>query len=120
MNSLPESGSVDIRFPCMGATFGAVAVAGASVPADCVLKSTSVKESVETYTYRDASGTTVKAVPGKMVTTECTLEVIGSAPLTITAGAFASGAYKQISAKVTEGNTEFPASSLVFKKFSNR
>ena len=95
-------------------------MAGASVPADCVLKSTSVKESVETYTYRDPSGTTVKAVPGKMVTTECTMEVIGSAPLTITAGAFASGTYKQISVKVTEGNIEFPASSLVFKKFSNR
>ena len=94
-------------------------MAGASVPADCVLKSTSVKESVETYTYRDASGTTVKAIPGKMVTSECTLEVIGSAPLTITAGAFASGTYKQISVKVTEGNIEFPASSLVFKKFSN-
>jgi len=85
-----------------------------------VLKSTSVRGAVESHTYRDATGTTVKAVAGKMITTECMLEVIGKAPLTITAGAFAAGTYKQISAKVSEGNTEFPTSSLAFKKFSNR
>lgn len=102
----------------MAATFGAIAVTGAAVPADCVLKSTSVKESIDTHTYRNASGVTAVAVPGKLVTTECSIEVTGKAPLTLTAGAFSSGTYKQISAKVSEGNTEFPSSSITYKKFA--
>ena len=103
----------------MAATFGAKLPTGVSTPTDCVLKSTSEKESVEIYTYRDKDGLTVRAVPGKMKTFECTAEFIGKAPLTLTAGDFATGTYRQTNVKITESNSEFPASTTTFKKFQN-
>lgn len=103
----------------MATTFGAKLPSGVTKPADCVLKSTSEKESVEIYTYRDENGITVRALPGKMKTFECTVELIGKAPLTLTAGDFSTGAYRQTNVKITESNSEFPASTLTFKKFEN-
>lgn len=106
----------------MSATFGARipgGATGASVPADCFLKSSSLKESVEVFTHEDANGITVRAVPSKMVTKELTLELIGKAPLAVAAGSFAAGTFRQTNAKISEAGTEFPSSSLTYKAYSN-
>ena len=75
----------------MAATFGVGSLpSGASAPANTAVKTTSVKESVETYQYRDETGVTKKLIAGKLKTTEVTLDVIGSPSLAaVAAGAFA-------------------------------
>jgi hypothetical protein len=104
----------------MAATFANLASlpAGVTTPADCVLQALNEKDSVEEYSYANTLGVTVVLVPGKLVTSECTLEVVGTPPLTLTAGAFAAGTYKQVSAKSSESNEDFEKGSVVFKKFA--
>jgi hypothetical protein len=104
----------------MAATFANLTAlpAGVTTPADCVLQSLTEKESVEEYSYANSSGVTVVLVPGKLVTTECTLEVVGTPPLTLTAGAFTAGTYKQVSAKSSESNEDFEKGSVVFHKYA--
>ena len=104
----------------MAATFGVGSLpSGASAPANTAVKTTSVKESVETYQYRDETGVTKKLIAGKLKTTEVTLDVIGSPSLAaVAAGAFAEGTLKMVGAKITESNEGAPEGSVTFKGFA--
>jgi len=94
---------------------------GIVTPTDCVVKQGSEKESIETYSYRDATGVTAHAVPGKLLTTEFTLEVIGNPPLSLLSpGPFTAGTYKLLSVKASESNEDFPTGTLTFKKFATK
>jgi hypothetical protein len=104
----------------MAATFGVGSLpSGASAPANTAVKTASIKESVETYPYRDETGVTKKLIAGKLKTTEVTLDVIGSPSLAaVAAGTFAEGTLKMVSAKITESNEGAPEGSVTFKGFA--
>jgi hypothetical protein len=104
----------------MAATFGVGSLpSGASAPANTAVKTASIKESVETYPYRDETGVTKKLIAGKLKTTEVTLDVIGSPSLAaVAAGAFSEGTLKMVSAKITESNEGAPEGSVTFKGFA--
>ena len=105
----------------MAATFGVGSLpSGASAPANTAVKTASIKESVETYPYRDETGVTKKLIAGKLKTTEVTLDVIGSpSRAAVAAGAFAEGTLKMVSAKITESNEGAPEGSVTFKGFAS-
>ncbi len=101
-------------------TFGAV-TANFTVPTDCVLQSSTVKTDAEIYSYKNALGVTIKTVASKMKTVEETIDMVGAAPLStvVAVEVTATGVYKPISVKITEGNTEFPKSTVTVKGFLN-
>jgi len=104
----------------MAATFGAGTVpSGAAVAQDGLLRSHSTKESVETYPYRDGTGETKEFLPGKLKTTEVTVEFFGAADLSaVSAGAFTGGTLKMVSAKTTESNEGAPEGTHTYKAFA--
>lgn len=104
----------------MAATFGVGSLpSGSSAPANTAVKTANIKESVETYQYRDETGVTKKLIAGKLKTTEVTLDVIGSPSLAaVAAGGFAEGTLKMISAKISESNEGAPEGSVTFKGFA--
>lgn len=105
----------------MSANFGVGTLpSGASAPADTAVKTASIKESVETYQYRDETGVTKKLLPGKLKTKEVTLDLIGSPSLAaVVAGNFTEGTMKMMSAKITESNEGAPEGSVTFKSFES-
>jgi hypothetical protein len=103
----------------MPATFGAAVLPdGVEAQTDCVVQSLSDKSSVETYSYRNEVGVTVKLVPGKMITREVTLETIGKGSIALTGGAYAAGVLKKLSVKVSESNDDFQKTTETFKSYS--
>lgn len=91
---------------------------GMTLPGDGLLRSVSTKESVETYSYRDATGETKVLLPGKVKTTETTAEFYGSPSLSLSAGAFTGGTAKLVSAKVSETNEGVPEGSFTTKTYT--
>lgn len=92
---------------------------GMTLPGDGLLRSVSKKESVETYSYRDASGVTKVLLPGKVKTTETTAEFYGSPSLSLSAGSFSAGTAKLVAAKVSETNEGVPEGSFTTKTFTD-
>jgi hypothetical protein len=103
----------------MPATFGAT-TQGGTVPSGGYLRSSSKKESVETFPYRNASGVTTELLPGNMKTTEVTIEFHGDAALgSVTAGAFTGGTLKLVSAKVSQSNEGAPEGTHTYKSYGD-
>jgi hypothetical protein len=90
-----------------------------ALPADGLIRSVSTKESVETYSYRDATGVTKVLLPGKVKTTEKTAEFYGNPSLSLTAGAFASGTAKLVASKVSQSNEGVPEGSQTTKAYTS-
>lgn len=92
----------------MPATFGVTNTFGLSAPNGGVIEESSSESEVEAKTIRDQTGTTCRAVPGKLKKTTVSIKGRGTASLgTVTAGAL-SGAVKVISVKNAESNDDFP------------
>lgn len=104
----------------MPATFGAGTLpTGMTLPTDGLIRSVSTKESVETFSYRDATGVTKVLLPGKLKTTEKTAEFYGAPSLTLTAGAFASGTAKLVASKLSQNNEGVPEGSQTTKTYTS-
>jgi hypothetical protein len=105
----------------MPATFGVTLPTGAAAGTDGLLRSTSTKETVETFNYRDGTGVTKKLLPGKLKTTEVTVEFFGAATLSsVSAGAFTSGTLKMVSAKTSESGEGVPEGTHTYKSYTTR
>ena len=91
-------------------------------PTDTVIKSMSVKESIDTYQYRDETGVTKKLISGNLITKEVTLEVLGKPSLADVAASqiLAVDTKEQVSAKFTQNNEGMPEGSVTFKAFANK
>lgn len=92
----------------MPASFGVTNLFDLTIPVGGVVEESSSDSEVEAKTIRDQSGTTCRAVPGKLKKTTVSIKGRGQASLaTVTTGAL-SGTVKVISAKNAEGNDDFP------------
>ena len=105
----------------MPATFGATLPTGTAIGSDGLLRSTSTKESVETFNYRDATGVTKQLLPGKLKTTEVTVEFFGGAALSsVSAGAFTNATLKMVSAKISQSVEGVPEGTHTYKSYTTR
>ena len=103
----------------MPATFGATLPQNTATGSDGLLRSASTKESVETFNYRDATGVTKQLLPGKLKTTEVTVEFFGNANLaSVSAGAFANGTLKMVSAKTSQSTEGAPEGTHTYKSYT--
>jgi hypothetical protein len=107
----------------MAVTFGVGTLPlSITAPTDTVIKSMSVKESIDTYQYRDETGITKKLIPGNLITKEVTLEVLGKPALADVAATeiLAVDTKEQVSAKFTQNNEGMTEGSVTFKAFVNK
>lgn len=104
----------------MAATLGVTNLHGFTVPAGCVIRQLSFKESIENYKKRSATGTTIRNIPGHLKTTELVAELDGLAPLSlVTAGEFTEGTLKAVSVRGNEGNEDVPTSTVTMKAYES-
>lgn len=103
----------------MAATFGITQLFEFTVPVGCLARQVTDKNSIENFKKRGATGTTVRNIPGKLLSREVTFELDGSAPLSLcTAGEFTEGVLKCTRVRGTEGNEDTPQSTVVLEAFS--
>lgn len=92
----------------MPATFGVSNLFDLTAPSGGVVEESSSESEVEAQTIRDQTGTTCRAVPGKLKKTTVSIKGRGQAALaSVTEGAL-SGSVKVISVKNAESNDDFP------------
>jgi len=102
----------------MPATFGVTTLHGFTVPVGCLARQIAFKESIESVKKRSALGVTVRNIPGKLKTTEMTVELEGSAPLSlVTSGAFTEGTLKAVRVRGSESNEDTPQSTVTLKAY---
>ncbi len=91
----------------MPATFGVTSNFGLTPPTGGTVEESTSEDEIEIKTIKDATGTTCRAVPSKMIKTTVTLKGRGLASIALAAGAL-GGTVKVISVKNTESNDDFP------------
>jgi hypothetical protein len=91
----------------MPATFGVTSNFGLTPPTGGTVEESTSEDEIEIKTIKDATGTTCRAVPSKMIKTTVTIKGRGLASLALAAGAL-GGTVKVISVKNTESNDDFP------------
>lgn len=92
----------------MPAIFGVSNLFDLTVPSGGVVEESSCESEVEAKTIRDQTGTTCRAVPGKLKKTTVSIKGRGQAAIaSVTEGAL-SGSVKVISVKNSESNDDFP------------
>lgn len=102
----------------MAATFSVTDLHGFTEPTGAVIQQISYKESIESYKVRDKSATTVRNIPGKLKTTEMTVEMEGNVALTgVTPGAFTEGELKEVRVRNTQSNEGVPTSTVTLKAY---
>lgn len=102
----------------MPATFGITDNFGLTPPTGGTVEESSTEDEIEAKTIKDATGTTCRAVPGKMIKTTVTIKGRGTASLALVAGAIASGTVKTTSVKNTESNDDFPTYEMTGVKYA--
>ena len=101
----------------MPATFGVTDNFGLTPPTGGTVEESSTEDEIEAKTIKDATGTTCRAVPGKMIKTTVTIKGRGTATVAVAAGAL-SGSVKTISVKNTESNDDFPTYEMTGTKYA--
>ena len=91
----------------MPATFGVTDNFGLTPPTGGTVEESSHEDEVEAKTIKDATGTTCRAVPSKMVKSTVSIKGRGTASVAVAAGAL-SGTVKVTSVKNSESNDDFP------------
>ncbi|WP_038168557.1 hypothetical protein [Verrucomicrobium sp. BvORR106] len=105
----------------MPAKIGVVETFGITEPVGGFVSESSREATVEIATVRDKGGVTRIAKPKRLVTEEVTIKGKGDPNLAgVTAGAFAEGVMKVVSAKSSEVNDDFPDFEIKGTRFSNR
>ena len=92
----------------MPATLGVINTFGLTQPTGGTVEESSSESEIEAKTIKDATGTTCRAVPGKLVKTTVSIKGRGTVPLSVVTAGALSGAAKVISVKNTESNDDFP------------
>ena len=91
----------------MPATFGVTDNFGLTTPAGGTVEESSSEDEVEAKTIKDETGTTCRAVPGKMIKTTVSIKGRGTSSVAVAAGVL-SGTVKVISVKNAESQDDFP------------
>lgn len=100
--------------------FGVTDLDGFAAPSGTVVKGVTVRGSIENVKYRDESGQTIRNIPGKVKTTEQTIELIGGCSLSLLVpGEFTEGEYKVVRVRNRENNDGVPESTVVRKKYES-
>ena len=102
----------------MPATFGVTDLHSFTVPVGCIARQIAFKESIENIKKRSSLGVTVRNIPGKLKTTEMTVELDGAAPFSlVTPGEFAEGVLKATRVRGQESNEDTPQSTVTLKAY---
>ncbi len=91
----------------MPATFGVTSNFGLTPPTGGTVEESSSEDEIEIKTIRDATGTTCRAIPSKMIKTTVSIKGRGLATLGLAAGAL-GGTVKVTSIKNSESNDDLP------------
>jgi hypothetical protein len=104
----------------MAATIGVSTIYGFTATAGTHIQESTAESSCEVVTVRNASGTTVKALPKKMVTNTYTIRTAGHTALSqATAGAIGTSSARVVSVASSETNDGIGESTVTLKKFGN-
>lgn len=105
----------------MPAKIGVADTFGITEPVGGFVSESSRETSLEVATVRDKDGKIRVAKPKRLITEEVTIKGKGDPNIAgVTAGAFAEGVLKVVSAKSTETNDDFPDFEIKGTRFSNR
>lgn len=88
------------------------------MPTGGTIEESSLESECEIKTIRDLTGTTCRAVPGKMITTTSTLKGRGLDVITAVSAGSLSGTVKVVSVKNSEANDDFPSYEITGKAYS--
>ena len=91
----------------MPASFGVTSNFGLTTPTGGTVEESSSEDEVEAKTIKDETGTTCRAVPGKMIKTTVSIKGRGTSSVAVAAGTL-SGTVKVISVKNAESQDDFP------------
>ena len=91
----------------MPASFGITSNFGLTTPTGGTVEESSSEDEIEAKTIKDGTGTTCRAVPGKMVKTTVSIKGRGTSDVAVAAESL-SGAVKVISVKNAESQDDFP------------
>lgn len=91
----------------MPASFGITDNFGLTTPTGGTVEESSSEDEVEAKTIKDETGTTCRAVPGKMIKTTVSIKGRGTSNVAVAAGSL-SGAVKVTSIKNAESQDDFP------------
>jgi len=93
----------------MPAAFGVTTLFGLTPPIGGVVEESSSEDEIEAKTIKDATGTTCRAVPGKIIKTTVTIKGKGLDMTTaLAAGPMTEGKVAVTSIKNSESNDDFP------------
>ena len=102
----------------MPASFGITDNFGLITPAGGTVEESSSEDEVEAKTIKDETGTTCRAVPGKMIKTTVSIKGRGTSSLALAAGAL-GGDVKVISVKNAESQDDFPTYEQTGVKYTS-
>ena len=104
----------------MPATFGITSNFGLTPPTGGVVEESSSEDEVEAKTIKDQTGTTCRAVPGKVIKTTVTIKGRGLDMTTaLAAGPMTEGKVAVTSLKNSESNDDFPTFEQTGVKYTS-